>query len=68
MKYGQLLPNETPREACFRMVREAKEQMSPYRYELFLQRLERKLKVPAVKSKTVVDGCTVLQPSRWNGS
>jgi hypothetical protein len=30
MKYGQLLSNETPREARFRMVREAKEQMSPY--------------------------------------
>jgi hypothetical protein len=61
----ELLPGETAREACFRIVREAKEQMSPYQYELFLQRIERKLKVSPIKSRTVVDGCIVLQPARW---
>jgi hypothetical protein len=56
---------EEIRAECFRLVAEAKERMSPYQYELFLQRLERRLAVPPVKSRTVVDGCVVLQPTRW---
>jgi hypothetical protein len=60
------LTSEEKRAEAFRLVAEAKERMTPYQYELFLQRLEQRLNaLPLIKSKTVNGGCTVLQPYRW---